>query len=546
MDAFLGISGLAMIKETRAEGRYDGSRAFRMIWPFKRNAVGRPANSGLDALLRRGNEHRQAGREVDAEECFREAVQVQPEHPEARRLLAQLLAARALANQERGDLEAAIENYQESLALDDAQAPAFNNLGKIYRARRLPEAAAAAFRDAVAADGGFAEAHLNLGMALRDAGDHGAAMTSFRIALELEPSNALVSLSIGHLLDLQGDVAGAIEFFRRAIAIAPDYAEAHFNHALLLLLLGEYEKGWKEYEWRLRVPNFDQIWPEAAGVRWDGSPLGGKVILLFAEQGFGDVIQFIRYAPLVAARGGNVIVRCLPKLKALLEGAPGVSAVHTTEEPLPAFEVYAFLMSLPHIFETTLDTVPAREPYLRPDAEKARRWKTRLAADGATLKVGLYWSTESNIRISSLRSLTFDQLAPLGAVPGVTYYSLQRGAAAAQAAQPPPGMKFVDLSAELGDFADDAALMSNLDLVISINTAAAHLGGALGTPVWTLIQYPPDWRWLLGRDNSPWYPSMRLYRREREDDWEQVVARVAEALLPLAERRAAQGLATPM
>lgn len=516
-----------------------------MIWPFKRNAAGQPADSGLDAMLRRGNEHRQAGREGEAEECFREAVQLQPEHPDARRLLARLLAARALAHQERGELEAAAANYQESLALDAAQAAAFNNLGKIYRTQRLAEAAAAAFRDAVAADGGFAEAHLNLGIALRDAGDHGGAMTRFRTALELEPSNALASLSIGHLLDLEGDVGGAIESFRRAIAIAPDYAEAHLNHALMLLLLGEYESGWKEYEWRLRVPNFDLIWPEAAGERWDGSPLEGKAILLFAEQGFGDVIQFIRYAPLVAARGGKVIVRCLPKLKALLEGAPGVSAVHTTEEPLPAFEVCAFLMSLPHIFETTLDTIPARGPYLRPDARKARRWKTRLAADGATFRVGLYWSTESNIRISSLRSLTFDQLAPLGAVPGVTFYSLQRGAAAAQAAHPPPGMKLVDLSAELGDFADDAALMSNLDLVISINTATAHLSGALGTPVWNLIHYPPDWRWLLGRDDSPWYPGMRLFRREREEGWEQVVARVAQALLPLADRRAAQGLATP-
>ena len=296
-----------------------------------------------------------------------------------------------------------------------------------------------------------------------------------------------------------------------------------------LLLTGDYKNGWQEYEWRSRLPEMQQLMPFAGRAHWDGAALDGATILLYAEQGFGDAIQFVRYAPLVAERGGEVIVRCVPGLAALVGSMPGVSAVFSAGEP-PAFDVCCPLMSLPRIFGTTLDTVPAQVPYFQPEAKRALHWKARLDAAGPTFKVGLYWATDTKNRISPLRSLTLDSFAPLASLPGITYFSLQRGAAAAEAARPPSGMTVVDLSPELAGFSDDAALISNLDLVISINTATAHLAGAMGRRVWTLAQFPPDWRWLLGRDDSPWYPTMRIFRRGKSESWESVIGRVSQAL----------------
>jgi len=484
-------------------------------------------------LLRRAAELQQAGDGGGAEECYRQALTLQPENADTGRRLAHHLALRAGAYQERGEFEAAIESYEESLALDRERPQVHNNLGNAYKSLGRLEEAIAAYRLAIATDAGLAEAHLNLGVALEQAGEAGEAMAQCRAALALRPSFAEASLSLGFLLEQEGDAQGALERYREAIVARPDYAEAHFNYALQLLLQGDYANGWKEYEWRMRLPGLEGAWPQS----WDGSPLGGKVILLYAEQGFGDVIQFVRYAPLVAERGGRVIVCCQPKLKALLKTVPGVSAVLGAGEPLPPFDVRCSLLSLPRIFGTTVDTIPAQLPYVRADSERSQYWKTMLEGDAGSMKVGLFWSTESKNRISPLRSLDLDMLAPLAGIPGVTYYSLQRGEAAGQATRPPRDMKLVDLTAQLGDFADDAALISNLDLVISINTATAHLAGAMGRQIWTLTQFPPDWRWLLGRDDSPWYPTMRLFRRERQDGWAQVVSRLEQALRQLATQR---------
>lgn len=452
----------------------------------------------------------------------------------AARAEAEILALRAQDCQARGDFEGAVEGYEAALALVPGWAQARNNLGNVFKSLGRLEDAADAYRLAIAANAGLAEAHFGLAVVLEQTGEAAEAIAQCRAALALRPNFAEASLALGFLLEQEGDAEGALERYREAIAARPDYAEARFNYGLQLLLRGDYETGWQEYEWRMRLPGLVGGWPPAGGATWDGSPLEGKAILLYGEQGFGDVLQFVRYAPLVAERGGAVILSCQPKLKALLASVPGVAAVLGTGEALPAFDVSCSLLSLPRVFGTTLATIPAQPSYVRPDAEKERHWKTRLAADGASLKVGLYWATETKSRLSSLKSLTLDMLAPLGGVRGVTYYSLQRGVAAGQAAYPPQGMAMVDLSRELGDFSDDAALMSNLDLVISVDTATAHLAGALGRRVWTLTHFPPEWRWLLGRDDSPWYPTMRLFRRGQADTWEQVVQRVGQALRRLA------------
>ncbi len=488
----------------------------------------------IEDLLRRGSDCERGGEHGEAEECYRQILSLRPEHPVARRHLARLLALNAYAHQERGEFDIAIEGYEESLALDHGQARAHNNLGNVYKNLGRLGDAVAAYREAITADTGLAEAHLNLGTTLYQlTGETGQAIVHCRSALELRPSFAEASLNLGFLLEQEGDTPGATQCYRGAIAASPELAEAHFNYALQLLLCGDYRIGWQEYEWRTRRPDQEQWRPHAGRARWDGSALQGKVILLYAEQGFGDVIQFARYATLVAERGGKVIATCQPKLKALLKSVPGISDVFDDAEELPSFDVCCPLLSLPRIFDTTLETIPARVPYMNPDAEKALRWKSRLAADGSSMKVGLYWATDTKSRFAPLKSFALDDLAPLADIAGVTYYSMQRGVAAAQAAHPPPGMALVDLSAELADFADDAALIANLDLVISIDTATAHLAGALGRPVWILTHFPPEWRWLLDRDDSPWYPTMRLFRQARSQPWGDVILRVGQALREL-------------
>ena len=475
----------------------------------------------------------------DAEERCRRILVDDPENGAALRELGGLLAARGQSLQGRGQLAGAAECYEEALALDPSQGPAHNNLGNVYLALGRVNDAAASFRSAIAADAALAEAHLNLGIVLHHAGELAEAATRYRAALRLKPALAEASLNLGHLLEEEGDIAAATDSYRAAIAARPELAEAHFNLALRLLQTGDFRRGWEEYEWRFRLPELAPFWPYADRPRWDGADLRGKTILLYAEQGFGDALQFVRYVPLVAARGGKVVLSCSPKLMALFATVAGVAAVHNAETPAPEFDLCCSLLSLPRIFGTTLETIPAATPYLHPPAGAAERWRARLAADGAALKVGLFWSTESKNRMTPLRSLELGMLAPLAGSPGVRFYSLQRGAAAAQSR--PRGMTLVDLSPELADFADDAGLLAHLDLVVTINTATAHLAGALGRPVWTLVHYPPDWRWLEGRLDSPWYPTMRLFQRGRTEPWETVIERVAEALRDRSSKRRGEG-----
>lgn len=507
--------------------------------------LGAPAKAGaqdgsVDELLRRGAEFQRAAEHGKAEDSFREALVRQPENAAALQMLADALGVRGYAHQERGELDAAIECYLEALALAPANAPGLaqaqihNNLGNAYRGLGRAGEAIAAFRAAIAVDAGLAEAHLNLGTALHLAGDAKQAAAHYRTALQRWPELAQAALNLGLLLEGDGDPQGAMESYRSAIAAKADFAEAHFNYALQLLLTGDFARGWEEYEWRLRLPELQPFWPYAERPRWDGADLHGKVILLYAEQGFGDTLQFVRYVPLVAERGGKVIVSCRSQLRTLFEQAMWNSSVVDTSEPSPAFDICCALPSLPRIFGTTHATIPARIPYLHADAGKAARWQARLAADGIALKVGLVWATDARSRIALLKSLSLDMFQPLAAIPGVIFYSLQKGPAAAEAARAPKGMRLVDVARELEDFSDTAALISQLDLVVTIDTAVAHLAGAMGKPVWTLTHWPPDWRWLVGRDDSPWYPTMRLFRRAQTDTWSDVILRVGQALQSLA------------
>jgi hypothetical protein len=316
--------------------------------------------------------------------------------------------------------------------------------------------------------------------------------------------------------------------FRRALEIQPDDPAAQFSEGLLRLRQGDFERGWPLYEKRWEahgIPMRDFPQP-----RWRGEPLEGKRILVYAEQGLGDSIQFIRYAPWMAARGGAVIVEAQPSLAELFREVKGVCEVVAAGEALPDFDVHVPMLSLPLAFGTRRESIPREVPYLRARAGRLAAWERRVGGRGGRFRVGLIWASSPENPLWRIRDVTLEMLRPVLAVPGVEFFSLQLGVAATQFREETGGGGMVDLTAEIRDFADSAALMAQLDLVISVDTAPAHLAGALGRPVWTLLPFSPDWRWGSEGETTPWYPTMRLFRQTVLGEWGAVVERVAEEL----------------
>jgi hypothetical protein len=306
---------------------------------------------------------------------------------------------------------------------------------------------------------------------------------------------------------------------------------------MALLQLGDFAAGAAEYEWRLR-PGRGAALPSLERPLWDGRPLPSKTILLRTEQGLGDAIQFVRYAPLVRARCGRVLLQCPPELSLLFATTPGIDQVVTTDEALPAFDAQAPLMSLMRILETRLESIPAEVPYLAADPERVATLRARLGSAKA-LKVGLVWAGNPNFKGDRDRSLTsLSLLEPLLGVEGVSFFSLQKGERTGEIAALGLSERIVDLAPALDDFADTAAAISQLDLVISTCTSVPHLAGAMARPVWTLLAFAADWRWLLDREDSPWYPTMRLFRQRARGDWPGVIARVADELRHYSRQKA--------
>jgi len=489
--------------------------------------AGVSARDEAEALLRSALAHQQAGRYGDAERYLYRALALQPDAAGIHLQLGNLFS-------ETGRHEAAMQSCREAVKLAPDSAQAHNNLGNACKELGRHDEALTEYRHAIGLDEGLPEAHFNLANVLWRRGDARQAADGYRTALRLRPGFALAHLNLGYALEEDGDTAGAMASYSAAVAADPGLVEAHVNLGMQQLLAGRLAEGWEEYEWRLRYPEYGGADAAAKAPRWDGGALGGRAILLDAEQGFGDAIQFVRYAPLVAARGGRVIVRCAPELRTLFESVAGVAAVACRGDPLPAFEALCPMPSLPRAFGTTLANVPADVPYLRADPAKAARWRARLAEAGGKCRVGLVWASQSKHRTAAAKSIPLAELAPLGAVPGVRFYSLQLGEAAREALRPPAGMRLTDLSRELADFSDTAAVAANLDLVICVDTAVAHLAGAMGLPTWTFVKFAPDWRWLLGRGDSPWYPTMRLFRQQRRGEWSAPVESAAQALRQFA------------
>jgi TPR repeat/Tetratricopeptide repeat/Glycosyltransferase family 9 (heptosyltransferase) len=429
----------------------------------------------------------------------------------------------------------ALVSCNRAIALQPDYAAAHNNQGIALQELQRLEEALASFDKAIALRPDYAEAHANRGHVLQDLNRHVDALTSYDRAIGLQPGFAETYYDRGTALHDIGRHEEAVASYERAISLRPDFAMAHVNHSLCLWKLGDLSRGWSEYEWRWKTPLLVNAVRQFRQPLWLGQEtLAGKTILLHAEQGFGDTLQFCRYAHLAAAQGAHVVLEVQRPLVRLLAGL-GVPEVIARGEPLPPFDLQCSLMSLPLAFQTTMETIPAPQRYLASDPVQTAAWRQRLAALPGR-RVGLVWAGAPRrdlpdaMAIDRRRPMTLGHLAPLAAVSGVSFVSLQKGETARQTRSPPVAMQVHDFTDELADFADTAALVMALDLVICVDTAVAHLAGALGKPVWILNRFDSCWRWLLDRSDSPWYPTARLFRQPAPGDWGSVIAEVTAAL----------------
>ena len=475
------------------------------------------------ALFNMGQTHKALGRVEGAIDCYRRAIEAAPGYTDAHFSL-----GNALVQARR--LDEAVACFEQALRLDPGRADAHNNLGIALQESDRTAEAIEHYDAAIRWRSGFDAAMYNKAQALRQIRKLEEAAHWFRECLEVNPAHRDAYYNLGNTYKDLLRFEDAIGHYRNALALDPGNGDVRWNLALACLATGRLAEGWQEYESGLSSGKRPFVDPGCP--RWDGSPLGGKTVWVRAEQGFGDTLQFVRYLPFVKGRGGRVVLECQKGLGRLLERCVGADLVVERPSPLREGErpeLAVPLLSLPGIFGTTLETIPAVVPYLQPDPRLREEWAQRLVPHPG-LRVGLVWAGSPAHANDASRSCTLDQLAPLARVEGVTFFSLQKGPAGEQVSSPPEGMRIADLGPDLADFADTAAAAANLDLVVTADTAVAHLAGALGRPVWVFLSLIPDWRWLLDRADSPWYPTLRLFRQKAGGDWGPVFEEMALAL----------------
>ncbi len=429
-----------------------------------------------------------------------------------------------------GQYEQALGTLDLVIAAEPANSQAIAACGHVFIKLGRPEEAVVAFSRALAIAGKSADLLAGLGGALQRAGRSTDAQAALDQALELNPEHSAALCNSVHVLTEQLRLGDAISVANRVIAANPVDADMHWNLGIALLLQGQMEKGWREYEWRwMRGVESPQL-PDPRRPRWTGEPLEGRTILLFAEQGFGDSIQFLRYVPQVRALPARVVLRLPPGLLGLAGRVTEGCMVLRDGDPLSEFDVQSSLMSLPGLVGTDRASVLGEVPYLEADTGRVQAWRERLESlAGSRLKVGIAWSGNPSHANDRNRSIPLAMFARL-ALPQCAFVSLQPQVRESDRAALSAWPDLLDFGPELTDFAETAALMQALDLVITVDTSVAHLAGALARPVWTLLPRCPDWRWMLGRKDSPWYPTMRLYRQESVSDWRAVIVAVRDDL----------------
>ncbi len=497
-------------------------------------ALYRDANSA-EAYSNLGNSLLALGRYEEAITNCQQALRIEPNN-------ASVLNNLGIACKGIGKLDEAVSCYERALALNPKFPEACNNLGVALAGLNKLDEAVANYTEALRLRPDYVDPYYNLGMVFIQREDWDEAVVVLQQAVGLRPDHAEAYYCLGNALGEQGKSKKAAKCFQEALRLKPDYTQAHWGLAFTQLIRGEFEQGWTEYEWRLRHKDFS-LRPFEKPF-WDGSGLTGRTILLHAEQGLGDTIQFVRYARLAKEYGGTVILECKTSLLPLLSSCPGIDRLVAAGSELPPFDAHAPLLSLPGILKTSLSTVPAEIPYLCADTQLQAKWQCTLNRFSG-FRVGIAWQGNPQVPRDHLRSIPLIHFAPLARVEGVCLFSLQKGPGTKQLLAIRDQFTVIDLGNRLdensGAFMDTAALMRNVDLVITSDTAIAHLAGALGVPVWVALPYVGEWRWLLQREDSPWYSSMRLFRQPEPADWDGVFDRMAQELTKRVQACAQRG-----
>ncbi len=526
----------------------------------KQEAVNFAAKHGIPQTMQIGYGHHQAGRLSEAARAYEQVLQDEPDHPEALHLL-------GVVSQQLGKSEASLQLLDKAILGSPSNPFFLSSRGNTLQELRRYDEALASYERALAIKPDFAEAWINRGTALRELKRYDEGLASYDKALTLRAGDAELLHAHGNVLrhlrrydeaiasydralainpdfvealDSRGNALmdlklheEALANFARAQQIRPDFAQAYYSESKCLLLLGDFERGWEKHEWRWNCDQFLSSRRNFSQPLWLGiENIAGKTILLHAEQGLGDTIQFARYVQAVSQKGASVILEAWGYVRPLLSHVSGAHQVIGRGDPLPEFDVHCPLMSLPLAFNTRLDTIPAPIPYLRATDAKMKKWEEKLGRI-KTLTVGIAWSGRSEHHNDRNRSLPLSKLIDLKKLK-VRLVSLQKEVRPEDAKVLAANGEILHLGPELEDFSDTAALASLMDLVISVDTSIAHLVGALGKPVWILLPFAPDWRWLLDREDSPWYPTARLFRQSRAGDWDSVIDRVKRDLITTA------------
>ncbi|MFO0902617.1 MAG: tetratricopeptide repeat protein [Pirellulales bacterium] len=526
-----------------------------------------------ELYLNLGTSHRSLGDLDAAVRCYQKAIELRPTYAKARGNLGMIYAARKQWIEALGEFSLAVQHDPRYAEGHDERAKVLASLGR-------SDEAIASYEAALQVDPGFVNSQVNYGSYLEELGRHDDALkllekaradrpdlpeahnnlgnvykslgrldeahASYQRAIELRPSYAKARYNLGSVLLEWGRWEEAFTAYDEAARLAVDYAEPRFERGVVRLLQGDFERGWEDYESRWEMRNGQKNRRRYRQPVWNGEPLAGRTLLIYTEQGFGDTFQCIRFASLAKERGGRVVVECQPKLIPLLRSCAGIDQLIPRGEPLPEFDCHVALMSLPRALGVRPDFVPGAPPYLAADPELVESWRQRLA-DIPGFRIGIAWQGSVTYLRDRTRSLPLTAFRPLAETPGVTLVSLQFGKGAEQVQDPQLGFRVAtlpdDVDSTAGAFMDTSAIVKNLDLVIAVDTSINHLCGALGAPAWVLLHYSPDWRWMLEREDSPWYPSVRLFRQRRYNDWDELLQRTAGELANLvSSKKAAKNL----
>ena len=513
--------GNAAALELLAEVCFAQDRLAEALSAYDQALESKPRDPGT--LYNRGVVLERLGRHADALASFDHALALQP-----RDVAALVNRGNALHALQR--FAEALGSFDRALAIAPRNVEARYNRGNALLAMDRYEEALASFDEAIAHRQDHADAMLNRGLALAALGRHAEALESYRQLLVIDPRCVEAHYNSGNALRALERDAEAVASYDAALGLKPEHPDAHWNRAWALLALGDYERGWPEHEWRSKSPRWLAPPPRSAAPRWLGeSDCRDRTLLILSEQGTGDTVQYLRYVPLLAARGARVVLELPRSVERLCAPYGKWATLAFDDEPLPSHDLQCPIASLPLAFRTTVETIPAQLPYLEADPALVAQWRETLAPAEGVLRAGLVWAGNPKQGSEPRRGIGLEPCLPLFEVAGVRWHSLQVGERASDLARLAPGAA-LDLSARLTDFAETAAVIANLDLVVTTDTAVAHIAGAMGKPVWILLMFAADWRWLRGRDDSPWYPSARLFRQPSRGDWRGVISRVKSEL----------------